>query len=128
MLRDICQKITFRRLVEIGDATDITFAPFTITKYKGRLSGYIFYRHQLSINALHESQLDGCHLCALLWFALEEYGSPSPVADPRSLMDVWLWCYNWPAGAEVKRIEVVCQRQTTTLDVLKSESISPHSS
>jgi hypothetical protein len=84
MLCDICQKITFRSLVGLGDPADIITAYFTTTEYIGQ---YLFYQHQLSIAKLYSSQLEGCHFDAFLWFAFEEYGSPV-VTALRSLAGV----------------------------------------
>jgi hypothetical protein len=122
MLCSICQKITFRTLAEFRDTTDIIPTSFKRDRYIGR---YQFYQHQPSRAALYLSQLDGCHFCAVLWFALEEYGLPKKIG-PGSKLGVWLSYHNWPAGAEVKRIEVICGDQTTSLDVLKTIGIPLH--
>jgi hypothetical protein len=120
MLCDICQKIIFQSRDEISGAADITPEPFNP-------DGYVFSPHQPSKAALYKSQLDGCHFCALLWFALEEYGS-TVVAGLQSLNGVWLWYYGSPADKEIKKLQVTCQNQTTRLDVFKPESISTRSS
>ena len=119
MLCDIYQKITFRLHAADSDMINVT------PRATDDTIRHVFYRHQPSIAALYVSQLEVCHFCALLWFALAEYGSPATLTGLRSLNGVWLCYFPWPADAEVEVIEAIFQGQTTTLDVFKLESITP---